>query len=169
MYLICSHGRGGSPQDDMMQILAEQGQALGYQVYLPHDADIQNEPQARAERLIAHIQHLDAQTQVILAGFSMGGYCSVIAAQSCQQVRGTFLIAPALYLPHYPQNRYASDLLNVEIVHGWSDDVVLYEHSLRFARECNAPLHLLAGGHLLPSQLKRIAELFRSYLSRLNQ
>ena len=75
-------------------------------------------------------------------------------------------IAPGLYLPRYQQSRYRSDLPNVEIVHGWEDDVVLYEHSLRFARDCNAPLHLLPGDHMLGAQIPALRALFALYLQR---
>lgn len=166
MRIICSHGRGGSPDDAIMQQLAKTAGRFCDAVSSIHDTDIQQDPEARAARLIQNIQNLPAQEPVILAGFSMGGYTSVLAAEQCRQVRGLFLVAPALYLPHYAQHRYSNDLINVEIVHGWSDNVVIFEHSLRFARECNVPLHLLPGGHMMLSQLSRIDELFSQYLQR---
>ena len=97
----------------------------------------------------------------------MGGYTSARAAEVCANVRGAFLIAPALYMPHYGSHRWRGDLINVEIVHGWSDDVVIYEQSLRFARQLHAPLHILPGSHLMRSQIPQIAGIFRSYLQRI--
>lgn len=169
MHIICSHGRGGSPDDAIIQKLAQTANALGHSVECVYDDDIQHEPDARAARLIEHIQLIKDNLPLILLGFSMGGYTSVLAAERCPQVHGLFLIAPALYLPHYEQHRYRSDLRNVEIVHGWSDDIVIYEHSVRFARSCNAPLHILPGSHMLLSQLERISELFSYYLQRLTR
>lgn len=163
MNIILSHGRGGSPQDKLIAHLAREGQAHGFATQRVDDQDTHN-PDIRAARLIARLQENPAPH--ILVGFSMGGYSSVLAAEQCANVRGLFLIAPGLYLPRYKQSRYRTDLPNLEIVHGWDDDVVLYEHSLRFARECNAPVHLLPGDHMLVAQIPAIRALFSRYLQK---
>lgn len=167
MQIILSHGRGGSPEDAIIQTLQSVADNFGIPCRAIHDPEIAEKPDLRAAKLIELVNTFPTDEAVILAGFSMGGYTSVLAAESCQHVRGLFLVAPGLYLPHYDQHRYRSDLLNVEIIHGWSDDVVIYEHSLRFARELNAPLHLLPGSHMLLSQMPRIADIFSNYLKRL--
>lgn len=169
MHIILSHGRGGSPNDAIIQHLATISEQLGYRTTAIDDAEIAHNPDARAEKLISFIHQLPTDEPIILMGFSMGGYTSVLAAEACQQVRGAFLIAPALYLPHYAQHRYPTNLINVEIVHGWADDIVIYEHSLRYAHELHAPLHLLPGSHMLLSQIPRIGELFADYLKRVAQ
>lgn len=163
MKVLISHGRGGSPKDKLIAHLAREGKAQGFVCECIDDHHTQN-PETRAARLIAHITQENAP--VILAGFSMGGYTSVLAAEHTPLVRGLFLIAPGLYLPRYQQSRYRHDLPHVEIVHGWDDEVVLYEHSLRFARECRAPLHLLPGDHMLNAQIPAIRALFARYLQR---
>lgn len=163
MNIILSHGRGGSPQDKLIAHLAREGAAHGFATHRVDDQDTHN-PDTRAERLIARLRENSAPH--VLVGFSMGGYSSVLAAEQCANVHGLFLIAPGLYLPRYKQSRYRNDLPNLEIVHGWDDDVVLYEHSLRFARESNAPLHLLPGDHLLGAQIPTIRALFARYLQR---
>ncbi|MBP3194680.1 MAG: alpha/beta hydrolase [Cardiobacteriaceae bacterium] len=167
MFLLISHGRGGSPNDDLIVNLAKVAAEFDIDVEKIDDADIQNQPEERSQRLIERVNKLPADAEVILAGFSMGGYTSARAAEVCGNVRGAFLIAPALYMPHYGAHRWQSDLINVEIVHGWSDDVVIYEQSLRFARELNAPLHLLPGGHMLKSQTLKICNIFRLYLQKI--
>ena len=167
MYLILSHGRGGSPNGVLMVPMAEVAKNYPIEVIRVNDEDITHEPEKRANRLIELVQSLPSEEEVILAGFSMGGFCSVCAAEVCQNVRGLFLIAPALYLPHYPARKYRDDLINVEIIHGWSDDTVIYEHSLRYAKALNATLHLIAGNHVIRSQAFRVKEIFDNYLNRI--
>lgn len=166
MKILLSHGRGGSPDDKLIVHLAREVEKSGFVCERIDDRDTQN-PDTRAERLIHRIAAL--QEDVILAGFSMGGYASVLAGERCAQVRGLFLVAPGLYLPRYRQSRYRTDLPHVEIVHGWDDEVVLYEHSLRFARDCNAPLHLLPGDHLLGAQIPAVRAIFSLYLQKFIQ
>lgn len=163
MQILLSHGRGGGPNDKLIAHLAREGQQHGFTCERIDDRDTQN-PDTRAARLLERAQTF--ADGCILVGFSMGGYASVLAAEQSANVRGLFLIAPALYLPRYQQNRYRHDLPHVEIVHGWDDGVVLYEHSLRFARESDAPLHLLPGDHLLHTQIPVIRRLFAQYLQR---
>lgn len=52
----------------------------------------------------------------------------------------------------------------VEVVHGWHDEVVPLEHSLRFAREYGAALHLLNDDHGLHGSIRRIEHLFECFL-----
>lgn len=163
MKILLSHGRGGSPNDKIIAHLAREGEKLGFDCERIDDHDTQN-PETRAARLAARVGSLGEP--LVLAGFSMGGYTSVLAAERCANVRGLFLVAPGLYLPRYRQHRYRTDLPEVEIVHGWDDEVVLYEHSLRFARDCNAPLHLLPGDHMLNGQIPALRAIFARYLQR---
>lgn len=169
MKIILSHGRGGSPNDTLIVLLREIAQSVGHVVIVVDDHDLQHQPEKRAQRLIERIADYPETEPLLLAGFSMGAYTSLLAAEKYRQVRGLFLISPGIYLPHYAQRRYRTDLINVELIHGWSDDVVIYEHALRYAREANAVLHLLPGGHMLLSQADRIEELFRAYLARLEK
>ena len=166
MNILIAHGRGGSPNDKLIVHLARESEAQGFVAERIDDHDTQN-PDTRAARLTERI--LAANRPVILAGFSMGGYACVLAAERTALVQGLFLIAPGLYLPRYQQSHYRHDLPNVELVHGWDDDVVLYEHSLRLARDCRAPLHLLPGDHILNAQIPAIRTLFAQYLKRFTQ
>ena len=54
------------------------------------------------------------------------------------------------------------------VVHGWRDDVVPYEHSVRFAKEYGAALHLLDSDHRLHNQLRVIRYLFEYFLIALD-
>ncbi len=79
---------------------------------------------------------------LVLVGSSLGGYVTVAAA-SLLHARGAFLMAPALYLEGLPPLRERLLDCPAAIVHGWRDQVVPLEHSIRFAREYGASVHLL--------------------------
>jgi hypothetical protein len=51
------------------------------------------------------------------------------------------------------------------LVHGWHDDVIPVENSLRFARASGAQLILLNDGHRLLGDLDLLAGLFDVFLS----
>ena len=53
------------------------------------------------------------------------------------------------------------------IVHGWRDDIVPVENSIRWAREHRAALHILDSDHRLQDQIESIGRLFRDYLAAL--
>ncbi len=42
------------------------------------------------------------------------------------------------------------------IVHGWHDDIVPVENSIRFAREAGATLHIVDDGHRLAENIDEI-------------
>lgn len=165
MHVILSHGRGSSANAKKIVYLARTAEALGHTTYRVNDIDTQN-PDTRLERLIEMVKIVNEP--LVLVGSSMGGYTSILAAEHCRNLRGLFLIAPALYIPRYKHSSYPTDLPTTEIVHGWDDSVILYEHSVRFARERNATLHLIAGDHLLHDATAEIITLFDAFLRRLN-
>jgi pimeloyl-ACP methyl ester carboxylesterase len=54
------------------------------------------------------------------------------------------------------------------LVHGWRDDVVPFDQSVRFAREYGAQLHLVDSDHQLHDQLRLIKYLFEYFLIALD-
>jgi fermentation-respiration switch protein FrsA (DUF1100 family) len=54
------------------------------------------------------------------------------------------------------------------VVHGWRDDVVPFEDSIRFARAHHAALHLLESDHNLHSQIRVVQYLFEYFLIALD-
>ena len=54
-----------------------------------------------------------------------------------------------------------------EIVHGWYDDVVPVENSIRFAQSEHANLHILNGNHGLTENLDDINLYFQQFLKRI--
>ncbi len=77
-------------------------------------------------------------------------------------------MAPALYLQGLPELR--PDLLDcpAAVVHGWRDEVVPYEHSVRFAQSYHSALHLLDSDHRLYNQIRVIQSLFEYFLIALD-
>ena len=100
----------------------------------------------------------------------MGGYVSLVAAgalgANAADLRGLFLMAPALYMAGYQEDEYATDLPITEIVHGWSDDVVLPEKSIRYAESAHCALHLIDGDHGLNGSIEQVGNLFTLFLKR---
>lgn len=45
------------------------------------------------------------------------------------------LLAPAFYLEGYDEVKPSTKCNNVRIIHGWHDDVVPYQNSVKFADE----------------------------------
>ncbi|MGI9235530.1 MAG: alpha/beta hydrolase, partial [Woeseiaceae bacterium] len=51
------------------------------------------------------------------------------------------------------------------IVHGWHDDIVPVENSIRFAQGCSATLHLVDGDHRLTANIDEINEYFSYFIT----
>jgi pimeloyl-ACP methyl ester carboxylesterase len=54
------------------------------------------------------------------------------------------------------------------IVHGWRDDIVPVDNSIRWARKHRAELHVLDSDHRLEDRIEEICRLLRSFLTGLN-
>jgi dipeptidyl aminopeptidase/acylaminoacyl peptidase len=52
------------------------------------------------------------------------------------------------------------------IVHGWHDDIVPAENSIRFARSCGATLHLIDGDHRMTANIDEIIEYLTYFISK---
>lgn len=159
--VVFSHGKESGPWGTKIQSMAETCRALGAQVISVDYQGIDRVEQ-RVEMLTDTLHPLSSE--VILVGSSMGGYVSAAVATR-QQVCGAFLLAPAFFMAGYPD--IERPLCPIEIVHGWHDDVVPVDHSIRFARGNGATLHLVDGDHRLMESLDRINALLRSFIKRL--
>ena len=114
--------------------------------------------------LLAQCPAVDGQT--VLVGSSMGGHVATAAAAEVGAV-GLFVLAPAYYIEEWQVPTPEPPGIPTVIVHGWRDDIVPVDVSLRFARPRNAALHLLDSGHTLNDQLETLAEVFGNLLKRL--
>ncbi len=168
MHVIFSHGRLGSPDGKKIQMLANIVENKGFS-YESIDYTDTQDPDERAGRLIRIVQ--DQCEPFCLVGSSMGGYASLVASETANKKRlcGVFLLAPALYLPRYQQQNFSNNIENVEIVHGWHDNVVLFEHSIRYASESGCTLHLFDDDHRFTRHSQMVSELFERFLQRLDE
>jgi predicted alpha/beta hydrolase family esterase len=162
-HVIFSHGQESGPWGRKISALAEIARAAGWQA---HSVDYRGipEPDRRTARLIEHCEELSGER--VLVGSSVGGFVSVAAAPVLHP-RGLFLIAPALYLPQLPPLPQEPLNCRAVVVHGFRDEIVPYEDSVRFANAQRATLLLLEGDHLLHEQLGDISHMFGHFLTTL--
>lgn len=160
--LLFSHGKLGHPQGEKIERLRALSTTLGFESQSLDYTDT-HIPDLRAARLLEVCSGLDIAP--ILVGSSMGAYASLLAAEYLD-VKALFLLAPALYLKGYQQQNFKPKSSEIEIVHGWNDETVPFENSIRFAQDSGAVLHLLNSDHGLRDVMDEIEVLFRSFLQR---
>jgi pimeloyl-ACP methyl ester carboxylesterase len=165
MKVFFAHGKESGPWGSKIRHLAECARNLGWEVESPDFTDLPDHPDARVDRLVTLLN--SESTPAVLVGTSMGGYVSLVASSKVP-VAGLFLLAPALYLPGYQVQDFGQLQCPIELVHGWSDDIVPPEHSIRFARETGSTLHLIDDDHRLSSNLDVLGEFFTSFLKKMD-
>jgi surfactin synthase thioesterase subunit len=161
--IVFSHGKDGAPWGPKIIAMADIAKRHGCRV---ESIDYRGmaDPAARVAKALEFCRTLTEP--VVLVGSSLGGH--IAAAVSSQvRTRGMFLLAPAFYMPGFEQYTPTPAGCPIEIVHGWHDDVVPVENSIRFARQYAATLHVLDSDHRLTSRIDMICELFGAFLSRL--
>ena len=164
MHLCWSHGKDSEPWGSKSLALAEVAARRGLALKAL-DYRGAKDPDERVRLLREHLSGVEAP--IVLAGSSMGGYVSATVAREVP-VRGLFLLAPALYLPGYRCIGFPGlTARDVEIVHGWRDDVVPVENVQRFARIHQARLHVLDADHRLHEAMDAIALLFDAFILRM--
>jgi alpha/beta superfamily hydrolase len=160
MKVYFSHGKESGPWGSKIKRLASLANEHGCSVESIDYSDILD-PDLRVERLISVLK--DEEDEFLLVGSSMGGYVSVVAAEQVD-TKGVFLLAPALFVPGYKKQSYESKAY-IEVVHGWSDDVISPESSIKFAENINCSLHLIAGDHRLNSSIEVVEKLFSQFIA----
>lgn len=157
--VIFSHGKESGPWGAKITAMAGVVGDLGLNA-LSVDYRGMHDPAERVAKLIAVAA---ATVRPVLVGSSMGGHVSAAAARRVVP-RGLFLLAPAFYMPgfeaHTPQDVPGA----TAIVHGWRDDIVPVENSVRWAREHSATLHIVDSDHRLADQIEVICGLLRAFL-----
>lgn len=163
-HVVFSHGQASGPWGRKITALAEVVRSEGYEA---HSVDYRgiDAPRERIARLADYCKDLSGD--LVLVGSSLGGYVTVASA-SVLHARGIFLMAPALYFPELPPLRAGIVDCPTAVVHGWRDEVVPFEHSVRFAQSCRAALHLLDSDHYLHDQIRVIQNLFEYFLIALD-
>jgi alpha/beta superfamily hydrolase len=89
------------------------------------------------------------------------------AAAARLRPRGIFLLAPAFYMAGFEAYTPQDVPCPAAIVHGWHDDIVPVENSIRWAREHHAALHVLNSDHRLEDRIDAISALLQSFLGEL--
>jgi surfactin synthase thioesterase subunit len=161
---VCfSHGKESGPWGHKIAAMAELARSHGASV---DSVDYRGmpDPGARVEKLIACARTVDRP--LVLVGSSMGGHVAAAASRALSPA-GLFLIAPAFYMPGYEHITPVPEARLVSIVHGWGDEVVPAENSVRWASRHGAELHLLRGDHRLTDRIVAINRLFDGFLREL--
>jgi predicted esterase YcpF (UPF0227 family) len=159
MNVYFSHGKESGPWGTKIKRLANIAKDHGCIVDSIDYSDILD-PDIRVERLIKILEN--EKDDIILVGSSMGGYVSLVAAEQIN-VKGLFLLAPALFMDGYIKQTYRHNT-DIEIVHGWSDNIIPPENSIQFAQNSDCTLHLISGDHRLNSSLDIVERLFSNFL-----
>jgi alpha/beta superfamily hydrolase len=164
MLVIFSHGKESGPNGAKIQLLANIAQQLGFTT---HSIDYTNcSNVSKRVEILEDFMIEHASQKQLLVGSSMGGYVATLAAQKFA-LEGLFLMCPALYLTNYPVQVYHPITNNIEIIHGWQDEVVPYQNSIQFGQKTNAKLHLIKDNHRLSEQRAFLGETFQQFLKRL--
>ena len=156
-----AHGKESGPWGSKIQYLAEIAKKSGFQVESP-DYSGMMDPKARVEKLLS--LNPQASEHLIMVGSSMGAWVSLEASRQLKP-QALFLLAPAVYLgegfSHQAPTPHASQ---IDIIHGWQDEIVPVENAIRYAREHQARLHLVDSDHRLMNQLPVLGKLFEMLL-----
>ena len=150
--VIFSHGQESGPWGTKICAMAELVKGLGCEA---DSIDYQGiaDPTARVEKLL--LECSDVSDDLILVGSSMGGHVATAAAETLGAI-GLFVLAPAYYMEGYENLTPPPPSVPTCIVHGWHDDIIPVENSIRFARQCSATLHLVNGGHRLTENIDEV-------------
>ena len=163
--VIFSHGQESGPWGTKIRAMADIVKSLGCEV---DSIDYQGiaDPTDRVNKLIADCRDID--DQLVLVGSSMGGHVATAAATSLNAV-GLFVLAPAYFMKGYEDLTPAAPNIPICIVHGWNDDIVPVESSIRFADACKAELHILDSDHRLTANIDEINYYLKRFIETLTR
>jgi len=162
MKVIFSHGKESGPWGFKIKRLSSLVEKLGFDVESIDFTGLMD-PDQRVERLLTFLKN--EQGSFVLVGSSMGGYVSLVVSEAVD-AKAVFLMAPALYISGYQVQHYQSRSSPIEIVHGWSDDVIPVENSIQYAKEADCTLHVISGDHALNSSIEVVERLFETFLKK---
>ena len=163
-FVCFSHGQESGPWGTKIKVMAEAARNLGCNV---DSIDYQGiaDPTERVAKLVAYAETVDEP--LLLVGSSMGGHVATAAAEKVDAC-GLFVLAPAYYMPGHEELTPPPPSIPFVIVHGWHDDIVPVDSSIRYARECGATLHLVDGDHRLTANIDRITVWLREFIENLS-
>ena len=160
MKIYFSHGKESGPKGSKIQKMSALAESMGFSTFSV-DYRGMTDPDKRVDKLTNLLN--EEKEDYILVGSSMGGYVSAVAAQKTKP-KAMFLLAPAFFLSAYGVQKYTSCPANTSIVHGWSDEIIPFQHSIDYASQFQVSLHLIVGDHRLTDSLDDILDIFRNFL-----
>lgn len=162
-WIVFSHGQDGEPWGSKIVAMAEVAKRLGFAV---ESVDYRGmaDPAVRVQRLLEVSRKLPGK--LVLVGSSLGGHVCVTAASQLP-VRGIFLLAPAFFMAGYEQYTPVPPSCPITIVHGWNDDIVPPQNSIRYGRQYKTTLHLIDSDHRLSANIDEVCEFLERFLRRL--
>ena len=161
--VVFSHGKESGPWGAKITAMAEVVRDLKIGVESVDYRGL-DDPAKRVEKLLAEGRVLKGP--IVLVGSSLGGHVAAASA-SRLDTAALFLLAPAFYMPGFEKYTPQEVAVPTAIVHGWHDDVVPVDNSIRWAREHRATLHILDSNHRLEDQIGAICILLRNFLTAL--
>ncbi|HSG59121.1 MAG TPA: alpha/beta hydrolase [Woeseiaceae bacterium] len=162
--VIFSHGQESGPWGTKIRAMAELAKELGCAA---DSIDYQGiaDPGERVAKLVREAGEID--DVLVLVGSSMGGHVATAAAGTLGAA-GLFVLAPAYYMPGYEELTPPAPGMPISIVHGWRDDVVPVENSIRYASKCHAELHIVDGDHRLTENIDDINYYLRRFIEKIS-
>lgn len=158
--VVFSHGQESGPWGTKITAMAAMVRDLGFAAT---SVDYQGVPDPRERVRMLIDAGRGTAGPLILVGSSMGGHVAAAAAHTLG-ARGLFLLAPAFYMPGFEEHTPQDPGCPAVIVHGWRDDIVPVENSIRWAREQLAALHVLNSDHRLQDRIDDVVRLLRAFL-----
>jgi len=161
--VIFSHGQESGPWGTKIRAMADRVKGLGCTA---DSIDYQGiaDPTERVEKCVRECAGIT--DQVILVGSSMGGHVATAAAGKLGAA-GLFVLAPAYFMEGHEDLTPDPPSMPICIVHGWNDDIVPVGNSIRYARDCNATLHLVDGDHRLTANIDEINGYLEQFLKKI--
>lgn len=163
--VVFSHGQESGPWGTKIRAMAELVTSMGCEA-LSIDYQGIADPTERVEKLIRECAQID--DRIILVGSSMGGHVATAAAERLG-VAALFVLAPAFYMRGHEELTPPPPQMPICIVHGWHDEIVPAENSIRFAGNCSATLHLVDGDHRLTANIDEIIEYLRILIKKVSE
>ena len=163
--IVFSHGQESGPWGTKIRAMAELAKGLGCEV---ESIDYQGiaDPTERVNKCIRECARVEAP--LILVGSSMGGHVATAAAEKLGAA-GLFVLAPAYFMGGYEELTPEPPSIPICIVHGWHDDVVPVDNSIRFARRCAATLHIVDGDHRLTANIEEINGYLKQFVEKVSR
>ena len=162
--VIFSHGQESGPWGTKIRAMAELARELACKVDSIDYQGMAN-PAERVRKLVREAGAVD--DQLILVGSSMGGHVATAAAGALGAA-GLFVLAPAYFMPGYEDLTPVAPGMPICIVHGWRDDIVPVENSIRYAKGCHAELHIVDGDHRLTENIDDINYYLRRFIEKIS-